>query len=73
MTSNNVKTAKEIVKRALLDLKKFHVDVKDIKDPFQWWEKHEVGFPIVGFLTKQVLGIVASQIETKHFFFLWEF
>jgi hypothetical protein len=66
MTNNNAKIAKEIVKRELLDLRKFHVDVKDIKYPFQWWEKHEFRFPIVGFLTKQILGIVGSQIETRH-------
>jgi hypothetical protein len=66
MISNNVKTAKEIVKRELLDLKKFCVDVKDIKDPFQWGEKHEFRFPIVCFLTKQILGSVGFQIETRH-------
>ncbi len=33
MTSNNVKTIKEIVTRELLDFKRFHVDVKDIKKP----------------------------------------
>jgi hypothetical protein len=33
MTSNNTKIAKEIVKRELLDFKRFHVDVKDIKKP----------------------------------------
>jgi hypothetical protein len=33
MTSNNVKIAKEIVKRELLDFKRFLVDVKDIKKP----------------------------------------
>jgi len=31
MTNNNVKITKEIVKRELLDFKRFHVDVKDIK------------------------------------------
>jgi hypothetical protein len=33
MTSNNVKIAKEIVKRKLLDFRRFHVNVKDIKNP----------------------------------------
>jgi hypothetical protein len=31
MTINNVKIAMEILKRELLDFKRFHVDVKDIK------------------------------------------
>jgi hypothetical protein len=31
MTNNNVETAKEIVARELLDFRRFHVDVKDIK------------------------------------------
>ncbi len=64
---------KEIVKRELLELKRFHVDVKDIKNPFQCWEEHEFKFPIIGFLTKQILVIVGSQIETRHIFLLWEF
>jgi hypothetical protein len=52
MTINNVETAKEIVTWELLDFRKFHVDVKDIKNPLQWWEKHESKFPIVSFLAK---------------------
>jgi hypothetical protein len=70
MTSNNTETAKEIVTRKLLDFKRFHVDVKDIENPLQWWEKHESKFPIVRFLAKQILGIVGSQIETECIFFL---
>jgi hypothetical protein len=33
MTNNNAKTTKEIVTRELLDFRRFHVDVKDIKEP----------------------------------------
>jgi hypothetical protein len=74
MTNNSVKTTKEIVTRELLDFKRFHVDVKDIKNILQWWEKHESRFHIVGFLAKQILGIVGSQIETKRIFFsYWNF
>jgi hypothetical protein len=40
------------------------VDPKDIKCFPQWWGKHEAMFPIVGFLIRQILGIVRSQIET---------
>jgi hypothetical protein len=41
------------------------VDVKNIKCPLQWWEKHESMFPIVSLCAKQILGIVGSQIETQ--------
>jgi hypothetical protein len=55
-----MKTTKEIVTRELLEFKRFHVNLKEIKNPFQWWEKHESRFPIVAFLARQILGIVSS-------------
>ncbi len=48
------------------------VDLKEIKNPFQWWEKHESRFLIVALLVRQILGIVSSQIETEHIFSLVE-
>jgi hypothetical protein len=39
------------------------VDAKDIKSPFQWWEKHGSMFPTIGFFACQILNIVGSQIE----------
>jgi hypothetical protein len=68
MTSNNVEIVKEIITRELLDFKRFHVDMKHIKNPIQWWEKHESKFPTIGSLAKQILKIIGSQIETKHIF-----
>jgi hypothetical protein len=59
MTNNNMEIAKEIVTRGLLDFKRFHVDLKEIKNPFQWWDKHESRFPIVTFLARQILRIVS--------------
>jgi hypothetical protein len=44
------------------------VDVKDIKNPHQWWGKHESRFPTIGFLAKQILGIVGSQIKIECIF-----
>jgi hypothetical protein len=44
------------------DFKRSQLDVKDIKCLLQWWQKHEVIFPIVGFLVRQILGIVGTQI-----------
>jgi len=39
---------------------RYHVDIKEIKYPFEWWEKHESLFLIIGFLVKQTLGIPRS-------------
>jgi len=36
MTNFKTKIAKEIVTMELLDFRKFHVDVKDIKNLLQW-------------------------------------
>jgi len=55
------------MKRKLLIFKRYQLYVKDIKCLFQWWQKHETMFPIVGFLARQILGVVGFQIET--FFF----
>ncbi len=46
------------------------MDVKDIKNPLQLWEKHESRFRTIGFFVKQILGIVSSQIEIEHIFSL---
>jgi hypothetical protein len=61
---------KEIVTRELLVFRRFHVDLKEIKNPLQWWENHESRFPILFFLTKQILGIIGSQIEIECIFLL---
>jgi hypothetical protein len=58
MTSSRMKTMKEIIPKGLLDVRRFHVDLKEIKNPFQCWEKHESRFPILAFLARQILGIV---------------
>jgi hypothetical protein len=34
MINNNAEIVKEIITRELLDFKRFHVDVKDIKNPY---------------------------------------
>ncbi len=46
------------------------MDRKEIKCYLQWWQKHETMFPIVGFLARQILGIVGSQIEIERIFSL---
>ncbi len=39
-------------------------------DPLSWWWCHENQFPNVGFLAKQILGILGFQIEIEHVFSL---
>jgi hypothetical protein len=47
------------------------MDVKDIKCPFQWWEKMNL-FVMDWFFVHQILGIVRSQIEMEKYFSLIE-
>ncbi len=61
---------KEIITKELFDFRRFHVDLKEINNPLQWWEKHESRFPIVAFLERQILGTIGSQIETERIFSL---
>jgi hypothetical protein len=44
------------------------VDAKNIKCSLEWWRKDKSMFPTTGFLVKQILGIVGSQIETEFVF-----
>jgi len=46
--------SKDNVKRYILIFRHYQMDVKEITCPFRCWEKHEVLFPIVGFLTQQI-------------------
>ncbi len=52
--------AEEIVKKELLVFRRYQLDVKDIKRPFQWWKKHEVMFPTIRFLAKHIFDVVGS-------------
>jgi len=51
---------KEHVKKELLILKRYQLDVKDIKCLLHCWQKHEAMFLIVGFLVRHILKIVES-------------
>jgi hypothetical protein len=70
MTTNANEPTKEVVNLELLIFKSFQMDTKNIKCPFEWWEKHESVFPIVEFLAYQILKIVGSQIEIEKVFSL---
>jgi hypothetical protein len=41
---------------------------QDLQSPLVWWKIHESQFPNVGFLARQIFGIVGSQIEIEHIF-----
>jgi len=45
------------------------VDVNEITCLLEWWDKHEVMFPIVGFLAWNFFKIIGSQIEIERIFF----
>ncbi len=51
---------KLLVNKELQMFRKFHVDVKDIIFPLEWWGKHNFLFPNVIFLICQIFGIVGS-------------
>jgi hypothetical protein len=43
------------------------VSQKDLKSPLAWWKTHESQFSNVGFLAKQILGILRN-LEIKRIF-----
>ncbi len=59
---------KEFVTKELLIFRHYQMDPKDIKCLFQWWGKYEAMFPTIGFLARQILNIIRSQIEIEFFF-----
>ncbi len=69
IVSTNEPTMK-LVNKELLTFKRYQVDVKNIKRPLQWWEKHKSMFPTIVFCANQILGIVGFQIETERIFSL---
>jgi hypothetical protein len=69
-TTSTSEPTKELVNRELLIFKKYQLDVEDIKCPLQWWQKHETMFLTIGFLARQILGVVGFQIEIERSFFL---
>jgi hypothetical protein len=58
----------KLVNRKLLIFSHYKVNVKNIKCPLQWWEKHESMFPTFVLCVRQVLGIIGFRIEIKRIF-----
>ena len=45
------------------------IDAHDLEDgPLEWWRVNEIVFPNLGFLVRQYLGILDSQIEIERIF-----
>jgi hypothetical protein len=69
-TISTSEPTKELIKRELLIFKRYQLDVKNIKCPLQWRQKHETMFSTIRFLAQQIFGIVGSQIEIEMIFYL---
>jgi len=67
MVTYTHKLIKEHVNKKLMIFHKFQMDGKDIKCLLEWWKKHE---SMLVFFSRQLLGIINSQIEIERIFFL---
>nr|XP_024359895.1 uncharacterized protein LOC112274515 isoform X1 [Physcomitrium patens] len=56
------------LKAELSLFRRLRIDSKECENPLAWWKDREVQFPNVGFLARQILGIVGSQVETERIF-----
>jgi hypothetical protein len=54
MIANTTDPTTKLVNKELLIFRRYQVDVKDIKCPLHWWEKHENMFPTIGFCARQI-------------------
>jgi len=67
-TSTTVNTYKDPMSRELVRFCQYPIDVENCKCLLSWWLKEQNKFPTLAVLTRHILGILASQIETKHIF-----
>jgi hypothetical protein len=52
------------------------VKLEDYQLPLTWWKSHEIQFPNVFFITRQIFRILGSQIEIEQHldaFVIWAF
>jgi hypothetical protein len=50
LTISTNEPIEKLVKKEFVIFKRYQLDVKDIKCPFQWWQKNEAMFRTLGFL-----------------------
>lgn len=67
-TASNDEAIVGHLKAELSLFRRLHIDPKDCENPLAWWKDREVQFPNVGFLARQILGIVGTQVETERIF-----
>jgi hypothetical protein len=60
--------ALSMVKEQFTDFKIKKGIEEECKDPLAWWRAHEVHYSYVGFVARQILGIVGSQIGAERIF-----
>ncbi|KAG0556897.1 hypothetical protein KC19_11G087000 [Ceratodon purpureus] len=67
-TASNDEAIVGHLKAELSLFRRLHIDPKECENPLAWWKDREVQFPNVGFLARQILGIVGTQVETERIF-----
>jgi hypothetical protein len=68
MRNNISEPTMEWIIRKLLTFMHYERDIKDMKRPLEWWEKHENMFLTIGFYVKQIVRTMKSQFEIKRIF-----
>ncbi len=67
--STSTKEANEdLLKFELFLFCRIVISKEDLQSPLVWWKTHEPQFPNVGFLARQILGILGSQIKIECMF-----
>jgi hypothetical protein len=61
---------KEPINQKLIIFRRFQVNAKDIKCPLEWWKNMNLCPNYWFFFSKQILGIIGSQIEIEKMFSL---
>jgi hypothetical protein len=64
--STNVDTYMDLVSREFIGFHRYPIDVENYKCPLFWWHEEQNKFPTLTILARHILGILASQINTKH-------
>ncbi len=54
MIANTSEPITKLVNKELWIFRHYQADVKNIKCPSHWWEKHENMFPTIGFCARQI-------------------
>jgi hypothetical protein len=60
--------SEDLLKSELFLFCRIVISKEDLQSLLVWWKTHEFQFPNVGFLARQILGILASQIEIERMF-----